>query len=146
RPQFARNRSAPRLGRGPSPRGADRARLVSHRVGIVILAPDTAAPLARPQLPLWPYLPLWVAAAGSGLTAARLLLPADRLPSPRLRRWLLPVLALAVAIGVRWHYGYLLARDPCVAYLYVLVGIKYLEAKGARDGGVLVCLALFLTL
>ena len=124
----------------------------------MILAPDTAAPLARPQLawlaalvllaqlPLWPYLPLWVAAAGSGLTAARLLLPADRLPSPRLRRWLLPVLALAVAIGVRWHYGYLLARDPCVAYLYVLVGIKYLEAKGARDGGVLVCLALFLTL
>ncbi len=28
----------------------------------------------------------------------------------------------------------------------MLVGIKYLEAKGPRDGGLLVCLALFLTL
>ena len=50
--------------------------------------------------------------------------------------------ALAVAIGIRLHFGYFLARDPCVAYLYVLVGIKFLEAKGPRDGGLLVCLGL----
>jgi transglutaminase-like putative cysteine protease len=124
----------------------------------MILAAAPAAPLSRAhlawlaalvllaQLPLWSQLPLWIAVAGSGLAAGRLLLPADRLPPPRLRRWLLPVLALAVAIGIRLHYGYFLARDPCVAYLYVLVGIKYLEAKGPRDGGLLVCLALFLTL
>ena len=124
----------------------------------MIFAPAPAAPLSRAQLawlaalvalaqlPLWGYLPLWIAAAGSGLIAARLLLPAHRLPPTRLRRWLLPVLALAVAFGIRWQFGYFLARDPCVAYLYVLVGIKYLEAKSPREGGLLVCLALFLTL
>jgi protein-glutamine gamma-glutamyltransferase len=124
----------------------------------VIFAAAPAAPLSRTQLgwlaalivlaqvPLWVQLPPWIAAAGSGLTAARLLLPADRMPPPRLRRWLLPVLALAVAIGIRVQFGYFLARDPCVAYLYVLVGIKYIEAKSPRDGGLLVCLTLFLTL
>ncbi len=123
----------------------------------MIFAAAPAAPLSRAQLawlaalvvlaqvPLWGHLPLWIAAGGSALVAARLLLPADRPPARR-RRWLLPVLALAVAFGIRWHFGYFLARDPCVAYLYVLVGIKYLEAKSPRDGGLLVCLALFLTL
>lgn len=97
------------------------------------------------QLPLWPHLPLWVTATGFGLTAARFL-PRDWQPL-RLRRWLLPVLALSVAIGIRSQYaGHFLARDPCVAFLYVLVGIKYVEAKSARDGSLLVCLALFLTL
>ena len=42
--------------------------------------------------------------------------------------------------------GYFIARDPCVAFLYVLIGIKFLEARGARDGALLVCLALFLAL
>jgi transglutaminase-like putative cysteine protease len=105
-----------------------------------------AALVVLAQCPLWGHVPLWIALTGSGLTAARLLLPAQRLPSTQVRRWLLPVLALAVALGVRAHYGYFLARDPCVAFLYVLVGLKYFEAKGPRDGGLLACLALFLTL
>src|SRR5262249_34149889 len=70
----------------------------------------------------------------------------DRLPSQRLRRVLLPVLAFAVAVAIRIKFGYFLGRDPCVAFLYVLVGIKYLETRNARDGGLLVCLALFLLL
>ena len=124
----------------------------------MIFARAPATPLARSQvawlaalillaqLPLWSHLPLWLAVTGSGLVAARLLLPADRPPPARLRRWLLPGLALAVAIGIRLSFGYFLARDPCVAFLYALVGIKFLEAKNPRDGGLLVCLALFLTL
>ena len=123
-----------------------------------MFAPATAAPLSRTQLgwlaalvvlaqcPLWSDLPLWIAVTGSGLAAARLLLPAHRLPPARLRRWLLPVLALVIALSIRRQYGYLLARDPCVAFLYVLVGLKYIEAKSPRDGGLLACLALFLTL
>jgi protein-glutamine gamma-glutamyltransferase len=123
-----------------------------------MFAPAPAAPLSRAQLawlaalvvlaqcPLWTYLPLWIAVIGSGLAVARLLLPAHRLPPARLRRWLLPVLALVIALSIRHHYGYLLARDPCVAFLYVLVGLKYIEAKSPRDGGLLACLALFLTL
>jgi len=105
-----------------------------------------AALVLLAQLPLALYVPLWIAAAGAGLVAARLALPAERLPSPQLRRWLLPLLALVVAIGIRMRFGYFLARDPCVAFLYVLVGIKYLETRNARDGGLLVCLALFLLL
>ncbi len=124
----------------------------------MIFAPAPAAPLARAQLawlaglivvaqlPLWSYLPLWLAASGTGLVAARLLLPADHPPPARLRHWLLPVLGLALALAVRWHFGYFLARDSCVAFLFVLVGIKYLEATSPRDGGLLICLALFLAL
>jgi transglutaminase-like putative cysteine protease len=124
----------------------------------MIFARAPATPLSRSQLawlavlvvlaqlPLWSYLPLWVVVTGSGLVAARLLLPADRLPPAHFRRWLLPVLALAVAIGIRSSFGYFLARDPCVAFLYALVGIKFLEATSPRDGGLLVCLSLFLAL
>jgi transglutaminase-like putative cysteine protease len=124
----------------------------------VIFARAPATPLTRSQLawlaalvvlaqvPLWTHLRLWIVVAGSGLVAARIMLPADRPPPARLRRWLLPVLALAVGLGIRWDFGYFMARDPCVAFLYVLVGIKFVEAKSPRDGGLLVCLALFLAL
>ncbi|HTS21753.1 MAG TPA: DUF3488 and transglutaminase-like domain-containing protein [Casimicrobiaceae bacterium] len=98
------------------------------------------------QLPLWPYVPLWVAVVGSGLVVARLAMPADRRIPERARRWLLPVLALAVGVGVRASYGYFLARDPCVAFLYALVGIKFMETRSPRDGVVVACLSLFLLL
>ena len=77
---------------------------------------------------------------------ASLLLPADRPLPTRVRRWLLPLLALAVAIGIRVSFGYFLARDPCVAFLCALVGIKFVETRSPRDGGLLACLALFLVL
>jgi transglutaminase-like putative cysteine protease len=124
----------------------------------VIFARAPATPLARSQLlwlaalvlcaqlPLWPHLPSWIAALGSGLVVARLLLPADRPLSTRLRRWFLPSLALAVGIGIRMSFGYFLARDPCVAFLYTLVGIKFVETRSPRDGGLLACLALFVAL
>jgi transglutaminase-like putative cysteine protease len=124
----------------------------------VILERAPATPLSRSQLawlaalvvlaqvPLWTHLRLWIVVAGTGLVAARIMLPADRPPPERLRRWLLPVLALAIGVGIRLDFGYFMARDPCVAFLYVLVGIKFVEAKSPRDGGLLMCLALFLAL
>ncbi len=96
------------------------------------------------QLPLWPYMPLWVIGVGSGLVAARLLLPPDRIIPAKIRLVLLPALALAVALGVRANYGYFLARDPCVAFLYALLGIKFIETRSPRDATMLACLALFL--
>jgi transglutaminase-like putative cysteine protease len=105
-----------------------------------------AALVLLAQLPLVTYVTPWIAVAGAGLVAARLLLPDERLPSPQLARWLLPLLALAFAVAIRAKFGYFLARDPCVAFLYVLVGIKFAETRNARDGGLLVCLALFLLL
>jgi transglutaminase-like putative cysteine protease len=105
-----------------------------------------AALLLCAQMALWWHIDRWIAVAGTTLVVARLVFPFDRSRLRSLRRWLLPVFALAAAIGIRAEYGYFLARDPCVAFLYVLVGIKFLEARGARDGALLVCLALFLAL
>ena len=105
-----------------------------------------AALLLCAQMPLWAHVDHWVAFAGTMLVVARLVFPFDRNNLRNLRRWLLPVLAIAAAIGIRVEYGYFIARDPCVAFLYVLVGIKFLEARGLRDGTLLVCLALFLAL
>jgi len=124
----------------------------------VIFAAAPVTPLTRIQLAWLGALVLlaqltvashvlpWVAAAGAALVLIRFVLAPDRLPSPRLRRLLLPLLAAAVAVAIRIKFGYLLGRDPCVAFLYVLVGIKYLETRNARDGGLLICLALFLLL
>jgi transglutaminase-like putative cysteine protease len=124
----------------------------------VIFAATPATPLARTQLAWLGALVLlaqltvashvlpWIAGAGAALVLIRFGLSPDRMPSPRLRRVLLPVLAFAFAVAIRVKFGYFLARDPCVDFLYVLVGIKYLETRSARDGGLLVCLAVFLLL
>ena len=62
----------------------------------------------------------------------------------RIPSWALAFFALAAGIAIRQSFGYFLGRDPCVAFLFVLVGIKFLEARTARDGTLLVCLASFL--
>jgi protein-glutamine gamma-glutamyltransferase len=105
-----------------------------------------AALLACAQLPLWPHVLAWAGVIGTGLLVARVALPERLLGVKGWGRWLLPLLALAVGAGIRSEFGYFLARDPCVEFLYVLVGIKFLEARAVRDGTLLICLALFLSL
>jgi transglutaminase-like putative cysteine protease len=101
------------------------------------------------QLPHLPSLRLWVALAGIAMVLLRLaLMQRDRrrgVVSPKLiPAWALAIVALAIGFAIRFSYGYMLGREPCVAFLYVLVGIKFLEARSARDGGLVVCLASFL--
>jgi len=105
-----------------------------------------AALLGCAQLPLATHVLPWVALIGTGLLVARVTLPERLLGLQGWGRWLLPLLALAVGAGIRSEFGYFLARDPCVEFLYVLVGIKFLEARAVRDGTLLICLALFLSL
>jgi transglutaminase-like putative cysteine protease len=105
-----------------------------------------AALLLCAQVPLWGQVLPWVAIAGTGLVVARLVPALDHLGSVKSRRWMLPLLAIAVALGIRAQLGYFLARDPCVQFLFVLVGIKFVEARAARDGTLIICLALFLAL
>jgi transglutaminase-like putative cysteine protease len=102
-----------------------------------------AALLLCAQVPLWGEVLTWVAFAGTGLVVVRLL-PALQTGGGRWRRWALPVLALVAALGIRAQLGYFLARDPCVQFLYILVGIKFVESRNTRDGTLLICLALFL--
>lgn len=100
------------------------------------------------QLPQAPSLPTWIAAFGLGLVLLRLmLLRGDRArpgATARIPSWTLVLFAIASALAVRASYGYLLGRDPSVAFLFILVGIKLLETRTVRDGTLLVALASFL--
>jgi len=102
--------------------------------------------LVSAQWPLWSHLLIWNAVAGAALVVARVALPPKWRALTGHRRWLLPLLAVAAALGIRTELGYFLARDPCVQFLYLLVGIKFIEARNTRDGTLLICLALFLSL
>ena len=99
-------------------------------------------------LPQALFVPIWVAGFGTMLIALRmLLLQRDRLRAgakpARIPSWALALFAVAAGFAIRQSFGYFLGRDPCVAFLFVLAGIKYLEARTARDGTLLVCLASF---
>ena len=101
------------------------------------------------QLPQAPHLPLWIAAYGLAIVGLRfLLLRRDPLrpdaPPARIPSWTLVLFAVVSALAVRTSYGYLLGRDPSVAFLFILVGIKFLETRTVRDGSLLVALASFL--
>ncbi len=108
-----------------------------------------AALLLAAQLPQAPHLPIWVAATGILLVGLRhFLLRHDRqrpqAPPPRIPSWTLALFAVAAALAVRNSFGYLWGRDSSVAFLYILVAIKFLETRTTRDGTLLVCLSCFL--
>ncbi|MEO8752841.1 MAG: DUF3488 and transglutaminase-like domain-containing protein [Casimicrobiaceae bacterium] len=105
--------------------------------------------LLAAQLPQAPHLPIWIAATGFLLVVVRMvMLRQDRqrphAPPPRIPSWTLVLFAVAAAFAVRASYGYLSGRDPSVAFLYILVAIKFLETRTRRDGAFLVCLSCFL--
>ena len=95
------------------------------------------------------HLPIWVALLGIALIALRLVFLRRNRTHPlakpaRIPSWVLALTALAIAFLIRRSYGYFVGRDPCVAFLFALVGIKFLEVRSLRDGTLLVCLAIFL--
>jgi protein-glutamine gamma-glutamyltransferase len=134
-------------------RGWWRTRPARARAPAALLAPaqigSLGVLLVAAQLPQAVHLPIWVAAFGFALVLLRfVLLRRDRarpLATPaRIPSWALALFALAIAFAIRKSYGYFVGRDPCVAFLFVLVGIKFLEVRTLRDGTLLVCLAIFL--
>ncbi len=132
RPGSSRRRAAP----SPVPLTATQTRCI----GALLIAA---------QLPQAPHLPIWVAVAGLLLVGLRLaLLRRDRArpqtPPARIPSWALVLFAVAAAFAVRASFGYLVGRDPSVAFLFILVAIKFLETRSRRDGTLLVCLACFL--
>jgi len=97
------------------------------------------ATLLIAQLPQMFFVPVWVARFGTMLVAVRLaLLRRDRArpdaTPARIPSWALALFAIATGVALKTSFGYLLGRDPCVAFLFVLVGIKYLETRTPRDG------------
>ena len=90
------------------------------------------------------WLPAWITALGLALLAWRaLLLWRGSQPPPGV---LLFALALAVAAGVRLEFGHFFGREPGVAVLVLLLGLKLLETRAARDIRAAVLLCLFLQL
>ena len=111
-----------------------------HWLGLLLIAV---------QLPQAVHLPIWIAAFGVMLVVLRfLLLRRDRqrpqTPPARIPSWSLALYAVAIAYAIKESYGAFLSRDPSVAFLFVLAGIKFLEARTLRDGTLLACLASFL--
>ena len=105
--------------------------------------------LLAAQLPQAPHLPIWAAATGVLLVVVRLVVfrqdrQRPQAPPPRIPSWTLVLFAIAAAFAVRATFGYLSGRDPSVAFLYILVAIKFLETRTTRDGTLLVCLSCFL--
>jgi protein-glutamine gamma-glutamyltransferase len=105
--------------------------------------------LLATQLPMLAFVPLWIAGLGLSLVGLRFMLLARAARRPGappevIRSWVLGVLALVTAIAIREAMGYFVGRDPCVAFLFTLIGIKYLETRRARDGTLIVCLACLL--
>ena len=133
----------PKRDRRRTPRAAPRPPLSPAQVrwlGIMLvcaLAPQT------------PFIPVWIAGFAAMLIALRFLfLQRDRArpgtPAARIPSWALVLLAALAALTIRQTFGYFLGRDPCVAFLVALTGIKFIEAKSARDGTLLACIAAFL--
>jgi transglutaminase-like putative cysteine protease len=109
------------------------------------------AAILAAQLPQALHVPIWIALLGCALVALRLWLASRDRARPgtsvaRIPSWALVIFAVAIAALLRASYGYLLGRDPSVAFLYVLVGVKFLESRTVRDGTLLVCLAAFLAI
>jgi len=108
--------------------------------------------LLATQVPQAMHLPIWIGLFGAMLVALRFaLLRRDRLrpnaPPARIPSWTLVLFAVVIGLAIRAQYeGHLIGREPCVALLYVLVGIKFLESRTLRDGTLLVCVAMGLVI
>jgi len=96
------------------------------------------------QAPQVLRLPIWLSALGVGLVLARIALLQRGIPVPR-SVWLLPVV-IAGGAAIRWHYGYFFGREPGVALLFLMSGLKFMETRTERDGTLIICLAAFLAM
>ena len=90
------------------------------------------------------WLPPWIIALCAALLSWRgLLLWRGKQAPPHL---LLLLLTVAAAAGVRAEFGHFFGKDPGVALLALLLGLKLLEVRSARDVRATVMLCFFLQL
>ncbi|MBI3230239.1 MAG: DUF3488 domain-containing transglutaminase family protein [Burkholderiales bacterium] len=95
-------------------------------------------------LPHASHLPIWntVAACGILLWRAYVTFSGKRMPS----RWILLPIAVACMIAVRLSNNAIVAREPGVALLVLLLALKLLEMHAKRDLFVVTYLSFFLIL
>lgn len=100
--------------------------------------------LALAQLPHIARMPFWLTLAGVGLIGWRVVAVRQGRGVPK-SAWLVPIV-IAGGFAIRWYYGYFFGRDPGVALLFLMAGLKFMETKTERDGTLVVCLAAFLAM
>jgi transglutaminase-like putative cysteine protease len=103
-----------------------------------------AALLILAQAPQVFRLPVWLSCLGIGLVLTRIALLQRGLSAPK-SWWLIPVV-IAGGYAIRLHYGYFFGREPGVALLFLMAGLKFMETRTERDGTLIICLAAFLAL
>lgn len=100
--------------------------------------------LAAQALVMLPFawqLPVWIVVLALGALAWRA--TGLRIGWKGLPRWLLLGLAAAALAAVLWRYGPPVGRDPGVALLLLMMGLKSLETRSLREAMVGVYLAYF---
>jgi len=96
------------------------------------------------QLPLLLHLPLWLSIPGALLVLLKIL-PTD-INRFQLNQALILVAVIMSGAMVFGYYGHIFGRDPCVAFLYLLLSFKFFESKRSYDASLLVVLCSFLLL
>lgn len=96
------------------------------------------------QLPLLLHLPVW-------LTLPAIILVFIKMMSKQERPFTLPpaasiVLLFMAVAAVFLNYGHLFGRDPCVAFLFLLLSFKYAETRRNYDASLLIVLSAFILL
>ena len=120
----------------------------AHATGAATLQPDQGAwLLSAAALTLAPHLltlPLWVSALSVLLLGwrASLLWQGRRPPNT----YLTVLIAVGAGIGVRVAFGHFFGKDPGLAFLALLLGLKLLETSTMRDIRAAILLCFFLQL
>lgn len=96
------------------------------------------------QLPLAVHLPLWISIPGMLLVLSKVLPTFDN--KKHITPLLMTPVVLLAAVAIIYHYGHFFDRDPCVAFLFLLVGFKFAESKRIYDATLLIVLCAFLLL
>ncbi len=89
-------------------------------------------------------LPLWLIVLVAAVIAWRYLAAQEKLPMPN--KWMLLTLAAAATLGILLQYHTLFGRDAGVALFTLMVTLKLLELKSARDVWLVIFLGYFLVL
>lgn len=103
-----------------------------------------ALALALAALPHVARMPWWVSAVGAAVVAWHLHIARMRLPAPR--AWLTAVLVAGAAAAVYVQFRTIFGRDPGISLLIVMLALKLVEMKTAREAALLLALGFFLVL
>ncbi|WP_094161883.1 transglutaminaseTgpA domain-containing protein [Thiomonas delicata] len=92
-------------------------------------------------VPLTPHLPPWAGLGAAALLAWRAVLAWRSRPLPA--RWMLAALLIAGAGLTLWQFRTIFGRDPGIALVSLLLGLKALETRNRRDTYVLFYVGFF---